>query len=190
MAVAFGVIVGALAGAVVGSAVAHELKPTQPVVVVATAHAKPTHAASSSSSSHTSCPPDHCVGIQSAVVYTHAYNHLNYVWLTPHVGRLVKAEFLEGDSGWIDYEQLHKSPKESFLHSWWTEHCRAVSHDPSDLLASHVRAFVNDDRFAIMRFTFEDGRVYRSDVDKAAFVQFFKWEEEYFANFQCNASKS
>ena len=105
---------------------------------------------------------------------------LDYPWLVPSYGRLVRAEFSEGDMGWIDYSQLHSSTPGGPIHNWWTEHCRAVSHDVNNLAENHIAIFITPEtRSIIMRFTFENGTVYQSDVDLDAFKLFFHLEEEY-----------
>jgi hypothetical protein len=109
-----------------------------------------------------------------------AQGGLDYPWLTSFYGKLVKAEFNENNQGWIDYSQLHRTPPNGATHNWWIEHCHAVSHDVDDLYNSHMAIFVNPDtRSIVMRFTFESGLIYRSDIDTSVFSHFFALEAAY-----------
>jgi hypothetical protein len=104
----------------------------------------------------------------------------NYAWLTPYFGNLVKAEFNENNQGWIDYSQLHASSPGSAAHNWWIEHCQAINHNTNNLAADHIATFVTPaTRTIVMRFTFDDGHVYRSDIDTAVFTYFFQLEQQY-----------
>jgi hypothetical protein len=162
----------------------------QPVVVgVADAYA-PTSPAASSSYPPQASKSQACLSMNdphgkecqfgyAPVEYTHSLFGLNYPWLDEEFGPLVKTEFLEGQSGWVDYEQLHRTKSDPTLHTWWIEHCRAVSHEPSKLYATHMKAFVNEGRFAVLRFTFANGAVYRSDYNQDAFDRFYRLEENY-----------
>lgn len=119
---------------------------------------------------------EHCIVYHSL----ESQGGLDYPWLVPSFGRLIRAEFNEGDMGWIDYSQLHRSSPDGPIHNWWMEHCRAVSHDVNNLAANHIAIFVSPEtRSIIMRFTFENGTAYRSDVDLDTFKLFFHLEEEY-----------
>lgn len=109
----------------------------------------------------------------------HSRSGLDYPWLHSIYGRIVLAEFNEGGP-WIDYEQAHQSRPGTPLHNWWVEHCQAVDHDADGLAARHIATFVNPQtRSVLMRFTFENGRVYQSDVDMEVFTHFYQLEEEY-----------
>ena len=110
----------------------------------------------------------------------HSRRGLDYPWLTQKYGVLIKAEFKEGDGEWTDYERLHQSQPNGKFHSWWVEHCQSVSHDVNDLAAKHVAFFVTPEtRIAVMRFTFANGRVYRSDMDNDDFIDMYILEEIY-----------
>lgn len=113
-------------------------------------------------------------------VYYHARRGLDYPWLVPQYGVLVKAEFNENGQGWVDYESLHQDIAGGPIHNWWVEHCRAVSHDVKDLAAQHVALFVDPrTRQVIMRFTFANGDVYQSDTHGGYFAHFYQLEQDY-----------
>lgn len=119
---------------------------------------------------------EHCILYHSL----ESQGGLDYPWLAPSYGRLVRAEFNEGNMGWIDYSQLHRSSPGGPIHNWWLEHCRAVSHDVNNLAENHIAIFVTPEtRSIIMRFTFENGTVYQSDKDTEVFELFFRLEEQY-----------
>jgi len=166
----------------------------QPVVGVADAYA-PSSVATPKASTTKGCQNmndphgKECQFGYAPVEYTHSLFGLNYPWLNEEFGPLVKTEFLEGQSGWVDYEQLHRTKSDPTLHTWWIEHCRAVSHEPSKLYASHMKAFVNEGRFAVLRFTFANGAVYRSDYNQDAFATFYRLEEDYHRK-QCQSKHS
>ena len=110
----------------------------------------------------------------------HGMDQLDYPWLTPVYGKLVKAEFNENNQGWIDYEQMHATTPGGPMHNWWVEHCQAISHDVNNLATSHIATFVTPaTRTIVMRFTFDNGNVYRSDVDTQLFTRFYQLEEDY-----------
>jgi hypothetical protein len=118
-----------------------------------------------------SCPYYHSLQSQGG---------LDYPWLVPSYGQVVKAEFNENNQGWIDYSQLHMSTPNGPLHNWWVEHCSAVSHSINNLSADHIATFVTPaTRTIIMRLIFDDGRVYQSDMDMTVFRYFFILEETY-----------
>lgn len=130
------------------------------------------------------CTPSGCQPsmqpLQAKCPYFHSADGFNYMWLAPIYGKVVKAEFNEKNQGWINYEQLHSSTPGTSLHNWWIEHCQSVSHDINNLYTSHVATFVTPEtRTIVMRLTFDNGRVYQSDVDTATFMHFFQIEESY-----------
>lgn len=99
-------------------------------------------------------------------VAAHQQDKIDYVWLNPlgH-GKVLKVEFEEPvDSGnWTTYNE-----------KWWKTHCEAVDHHPDNLVASHMKAFVNKGRFARLMFTFQDGT--KMEPNK----YFYELEAKYF----------
>lgn len=104
-------------------------------------------------------------------VYAHEFDGLNYVWLEPHYGKVLKVEFEEpANSGkWRDYDK-----------HWWEIHCKVIDHK-ENLINAHMKAFVNPEtRFARLRFTFnKNSQIYQMEPD----INFYKLEKEYFHKY-------
>jgi len=106
-------------------------------------------------------------GVCKNCVVQHSQHGNDYGWLNVlgH-GKVLKVEFKEPvDKGtWRLYDD-----------KWWGVHCGVIDHRPNYLVESHVKAFVDTfSRFAIMRFTFEDGTVMEPTK------YFFELEADYF----------
>jgi hypothetical protein len=84
-------------------------------------------------------------------VESHSEDGLNYPWL----------RHIHGGLAFIAYEEPPGSGVwRRYTRRTWEAHCRAVSHDPATLVASHVAAFVDPrTRFAKLLFYFRDGTV-------------------------------
>jgi hypothetical protein len=82
-------------------------------------------------------------------VDSHSQDGLNYPWLSDLHGGLDHVEYEEpaGSGVWNVYTR-----------DIWMTHCKVVSHKPGDLVAAHMRAFVDKGtRFARLMFFFRDG---------------------------------
>lgn len=106
---------------------------------------------------------------------SHSQNGENYVWLNElNHGSVLKVEFEEpvGSGKWTLYND-----------SWWKTHCDVVDHNPENLVAEHVKAFIDPNtRFAKLRFTFSDGSIIEPTE------QFYELEAAYFKkNNYCSA---
>lgn len=102
----------------------------------------------------------------STCTESHSQNGHDYVWLMPLGHGMVKQVYFEepvGSGNWILYDD-----------NWWKTHCSAVSHQPDNLVQAHMKAFVNEGRFARMMFIFEDGT--RMEPTQ----QFWELEADYF----------
>lgn len=97
---------------------------------------------------------------------SHIHNGGNYEWLnTLGHGAVENIQFEEPiNSGkWRDYTD-----------DIWKIHCKVVDHNPNNLIQAHMNAFVNENRFANLKFTFEDG------TKMAPTQQFYELEKQYF----------
>lgn len=100
-------------------------------------------------------------------VFSHQPSGLSYPWLDDIHGGVDKIMFEEppGSGIWREYTD-----------KIWEIHCKAVNHNPGELSAAHVRAFVNPDtRFARLNFHFRDGTVMEPTKE------FYDLEEQWFA---------
>lgn len=100
--------------------------------------------------------------------FAHQSTGLNYIWLEPYYGKLLKVEYKEpAETGqWRDYSD-----------KIWEIHCKVINHG-DNLIEAHMKAFVNPaTRFAKLRFTFnKNGTIYTREPD----INFYKLEKEYF----------
>ena len=111
----------------------------------------------------------------SKCAYAHKESGLNYVWLQPYYGKLLKVEYKEpAETGsWRDYTD-----------KIWDIHCNVINHR-DNLIDSHMKAFVNPEtRFAKLRFIFnKNGIIYVREPDR----HFYELEKKYFEdNGICN----
>jgi hypothetical protein len=100
----------------------------------------------------------------------HSQNGLNYPWLNDIHGGLLKIQYMEPpNSGiWKDYTD-----------ATWTIHCSVISHEPNNLIADHIRAFVNPQtRFARLKFIFNDHT--QIELDEKYAIDFYQREANYF----------
>lgn len=101
--------------------------------------------------------------------YSHKRSGLNYEWLEPKFGEVLKIEFEEppGSGKWNPYTDRI-----------WDIHCKVVDHSPDNLVDAHVKAFVNPKtRFARLKFMFKKlGKIYSMEPTR----EFYELEEEYF----------
>jgi len=101
-------------------------------------------------------------------LYAHQPSGLNYAWLEPYYGKLLKVEYKEpAESGsWRDYTD-----------EIWKIHCDVINHG-ENLVKSHMKAFVDPKtRFAKLRFTFrKDNRIYNMEPN----LHFYELEKAYF----------
>lgn len=122
--------------------------------------------------------------LKSNCPYYHSQHGLHYPWLeAAGYGVVTRSEFMEGASGWIDYEQIHQGPSGA-LYNWWIDHCQAISHDVTNLAADHITKFVNPQtRTILMRLTLTRPHGTVITIDSAShgslFEQFFLLEEQY-----------
>src|SRR5579872_632479 len=82
-------------------------------------------------------------------VSAHSENGQNYPWLAHIHGGLKKIQFMEPPNAgiWSDYND-----------AIWKIHCAVISHNPANLVDSHMKAFVDPStRFAKLKFSFKDG---------------------------------
>ena len=100
-------------------------------------------------------------------VKTHSQSGNNYSWLNVlgH-GKVKEVKFEEP----VDSENW-----KVYTDDWWKIHCKAIDHDPDNLVEAHVMAFINpNQRFAKLEFTFEDG------TKMEPTRQFYDLEADYF----------
>lgn len=92
----------------------------------------------------------------------------NYKWLNAlgH-GKVMGIQF---------EEPINSGLWRNYTDDIWKIHCKVIDHRPSKLVQSHVDAFVGNNRFANLRFTFEDGSVLAPTKD------FYELEKQYFEN--------
>lgn len=101
----------------------------------------------------------------------------NYEWLNDEYGKVLKIEYEEpsGSGNWRNYDD-----------KTWAIHCRAISHNLSNLVKDHVETFVGPKRTISLRFTFnKNGKIYTRSPDK----HFYELEYEYFlknGNGECD----
>lgn len=82
-------------------------------------------------------------------IQSHSEEGFNYPWL----------QHIHGGLAYIEYEEPPGSGVwRRYTRQTWEAHCRVVSHDPANLAADHIEAFINPaTRFARLRFNFRDG---------------------------------
>ncbi|AYV78290.1 MAG: hypothetical protein Edafosvirus9_4 [Edafosvirus sp.] len=101
-------------------------------------------------------------------VNAHSQTGENYVWLNVlGYGNVIKVEFEEpvGSNNWTLYTD-----------KWWETHCKVVDHSPEKLVESHVNAFIGPNRFARLRYTFQNGKIMEPTQE------FYELEAKYFKN--------
>lgn len=103
--------------------------------------------------------------------YAHQQTGLNYIWLEPYYGKVLKIEYKE---------PAETGPWREYTDEIWRIHCKVINHE-KNLVKNHMDAFVNPKtRFAKLRFTFnKNGIIYSREPDE----QFYKLEHEYFQRF-------
>lgn len=98
----------------------------------------------------------------------------NYEWLWPHYGRVL----------WIDFEEpVNSGHWRTYDRYWWGRHAALISHNPKDLVESHVKAYVDPTTKIInLRFWFitPSGKVYST----APTAHFYELEQDYFDRWQ------
>lgn len=100
--------------------------------------------------------------------YAHSASGMNYVWLEPNYGKVLRIEYKEpAETGpWLDYTD-----------KIWKIHCEVINHG-KNLVEDHMQAFVSPrTRFAKLRFTFnKNGKIYTREPD----IDFYRLEKEFF----------
>jgi hypothetical protein len=98
----------------------------------------------------------------------HSTNGKNYPWLSDIHGGVQRVQFMEPISSGVWTEYTDKI---------WKIHCKVIDHNPANLVASHMAAFVNPETRSIkLNFIFNDG------TQMEPTQEFYEREAAYFSN--------
>ncbi len=125
----------------------------------------------------------------SSCSHAHKETGLNYCWLNKEFGRIIKIEYeepVEKKYLTFDGKSIYNNRGE-MMGNWkpytdkiWDIHCKSdvIDHSQTRLVEQHMKAFVNEGRFARLRFTLmkNGGELYQREPNK----RFYELERDFF----------